>query len=333
MRLKPIAEQVVVVMGASSGMGRLAAQQFAARGARVVVAARTAAALDSLVAEIEAAGGTALAVVADVVEFAQVAAVAARAVERFGRIDSWVHTAGVAVYGRVDEVTPAEFKQVLDVNLLGQVHGAMAALPHLKRGGGGALIHVSSGLGRRAVPLLSSYCASKHGLVGFLDALRVELAHDGLPISVTNILPSSINTPFFSKARTRMGVKPRPIFPVYEPQTAADMILYAAEHPTRNLAVGAGTKLLSAATTVAPRAVDWALARVGLAAQQSDEPRSAEAPSNLFGPLDDGRVRGDYAHLAFRHSLANWLQTKPLVRGGLALALLGAATLAARERD
>ena len=224
MRHVPIEQQVVVVVGASSGIGRETALRFARRGAKLVVSARHAPGLDSLVEEIRRAGGMAVSEPADVTSFDQVRAVADRAVAEYGRLDTWVHLAGVAVYAGFEETTPEEFRRVVDVNLMGQVYGAMAALPHMRRAGRGALIHISSIEARRAFPYHSAYAASKHGIDGFLEALRVELQHEGLPISVTQVLPAGINTPFFNKARTKIGVKPRPLPPLYQPSTVADAV-------------------------------------------------------------------------------------------------------------
>jgi NAD(P)-dependent dehydrogenase (short-subunit alcohol dehydrogenase family) len=242
-QLKPVSEQVVVVMGASSGIGRATALRFAEHGAAVVVAARGEPGLKSLVAEIEAAGGTATAVVADVADPAQCHAVADRAVAEYGRLDTWVHMAGVLLVAGFDDTTPEEFARVLQVNLLGQVHGAKAALPHLRRDGG-AFISMSSMGSQRGIPLQTAYCASKHGIDGFLEALRVELQRDGVPVSVTQIMPGTINTPLFDNARTKMGVKPVAPPPAYPARVVADAIVHAAEHPVRDLVVGGAAKTL-----------------------------------------------------------------------------------------
>src|SRR3954451_7960333 len=185
MELKPLEQQVVVVMGASSGIGREAAKRFAARGAKVVVSARSVDGLDTLVQEIRAAAGSAVAVPADVTNAEAVAHVAERAVAEYGRLDTWAHVAAVGLWASFDDTTMEEFQRVIDVNLMGQVHGAKAALPHLRREGRGALVHVSSLEARRAFPLHTAYGASKHAIDGFLEALRVELRHDGIPIAVT----------------------------------------------------------------------------------------------------------------------------------------------------
>lgn len=309
MQLKPIEQQVVVVFGASSGIGRLTARQFAARGARVVATARSEPGLQSLVDEIQQQGGEAVALPAEVTDFAQVAAVANQAAEQYGRIDTWVHLAAVSVYARFDEMTPEEFKRVIDVNLTGQAYGAMAALPHLKREGRGALIHVSSVLGRRAVPLQSAYCASKHGMEGFLDALRVELMQASIPISVTNILPASINTPFFTKAQTRLGVQPAPYPPVYQPHLVAEAIVHAAQYPTREIMVGEAARILAISQCVSPSLVDSWLTLTGSSLQQTDIPKAADAPNNLFAPMQgQDRIEGDFGSQAQSYSWSTWLE-------------------------
>src|SRR3954466_11982481 len=230
MKLKPVSQQVVVVMGASSGIGRATAARFAAEGAKVVVAAPGEPGLRSLVEEIRAAGGEAVAEVADVTDPAQMQRVAQRAVTEYGRLDTWVHVSGVLLVAPFERTTPQEFARVIDVNLLGQVHGAMAALPHLKREGG-ALIHISSMGAKRGVALQSAYCASKHGIDGFLDTLRTEVRREKLPVSVTNVLPATINTPLFDQARTKIGVKPVAPPPIYQPDVVAVPALSRAETP------------------------------------------------------------------------------------------------------
>lgn len=327
MKLKPIDQQVVVVVGASSGIGRETAARFAKRRARVVVAARDEQGLDSLVGEIRRAGGNATAVVADVSDFDQVKALADRAVEVYGRIDTWVHLAAVAVWASFEQTSPAEFKRIIDVNLTGQAYGAMAALPHLRRAGGGALIHVSSGEGKLSLPLQSAYTASKHGVVGFVDALRMELRHESVPISVTNVMPSSINTPFFSKAGTKLGVKPGPLPPVYQPHVVADAILFAAEHAIREMIVGGAAQAGILAQRVSPRLVDAFLQRTAFGLQRTSEIKGEEVRHNLFAPVAGyDRVEGDLGAEARSWSLQTMVMTHPRVRNaltGAALALVG----------
>lgn len=328
MQLKSIDRQVIAVVGASSGIGRETALKFAQRGAKLVVAARSEPGLKSLVEEIRQGGGEATAVIADVADFESVKAIADRAVAQYGRLDTWVHTAATSVIAPFDRITPEEFDRVIQVDLMGQVYGAMAALPHLKREGRGALIHISSMEGRRSLPLQSAYSSAKHGVEGFLDSLRVELQHEGLPISVTSILPSVINTPFYNKVRTKLGVKPTGIPPYYSPSLVADAILYVAEHPTRNYIVGDVGRVLDILQRVSPSLVDSLLLSISFIGQRTDEPKTEAAPDNLFTPIQGyDKVEGDFGHLTIP-SFTDWLTKNPLVQwsaialGSLALGIL-----------
>lgn len=306
MQLKPISQQIVAIVGASSGIGRDTALKFAQRGAQVVVAARSQPGLDSLVAEIHQQGGKAIAVVADVADFQQVQAIAEKTVAEYGRLDTWVHAAATGVLATFEQMTPEEFKRVVDVNLMGQVYGAMAALPHLKREGRGALIHISSMEGRRGLPLQSAYSAAKHGIEGFLDALRVELQYEKIPISVTSVLPAVINTPYYNKVRTKLGVKPTGIPPYYDPSLVSDAILHVAEHPTRNYIVGDVGRILDVLQRLSPELVDTILATVGIPLQHTDQPEPLSSPDNLFEPIQGlDRVEGDFGHLVIP-SISDW---------------------------
>jgi NAD(P)-dependent dehydrogenase (short-subunit alcohol dehydrogenase family) len=332
-QLKPVSQQVVVVMGASSGIGRATALRFAEQGAQVVVAARGEPGLRSLVTEIQDAGGTATAVVADVTDPAQVHAVAERAVHAFGRLDTWVHMAGVLLVAGFDDTTPAEFARVLQVNLLGQVHGAKAALPHL-RDNGGAFISMSSMGSQRGIPLQSAYCSSKHGIDGFLEALRVELQRDGVPVSVTQIMPGTINTPLFDNARTKMGVKPVAPPPAYPPRVVADAIVHAAAHPVRDLVIGGSAKILITVEKVAPRLIDALLRRVGYELHDTGQRKPPGAPDNLDAPLTgNATVEGSVGGVTLRHSAYTWWATHKPVRTALRTLTRPAAALAAPLRS
>jgi NAD(P)-dependent dehydrogenase (short-subunit alcohol dehydrogenase family) len=332
-QLKPVGEQVVVLIGASSGIGRETALRLARKGAKVVASARGEEGLDSLVQEIRDEGGEAIAVPADTSEFDKVKAVADRAVQEYGRLDTWVHLAAVGLFATFEQTTPEEFRRVIDVNLMGQVYGAMAALPHLKREGRGALIHISSVEAKRSFPFHSAYGASKHGIDGFLEALRVELKHEGWPISVTQVMPGTINTPFFDKGRSKLGVKPVGIPPIYEPETVADIIVYAAENPARDLVSGGAAQALILNQRLSPRMLDAVLAtRAGFAPQKTNEPRSEDDPDNLYAP-----IRGhDTARNGFRalsRSLYNWLEMHPVVRRGAAVGTALGLMAALRRRS
>jgi NAD(P)-dependent dehydrogenase (short-subunit alcohol dehydrogenase family) len=334
MQLKPVEDQVVVLMGASSGIGRETALRFAERGAKVVVAARSEEGLNSLVEEIWGKGGQATAVPAEVTEFEQVKAVADRTVEEYGRLDTWVHLAAVLLVASFEETSPEEFARVIDVNLMGQVYGAMAALPHIKREGGGALIHVSSMGAKRSIPLQSAYCASKHGIDGFLESLRVELQREKLPISVTQVMPATINTPFFDKARTKLGVKPVAPPPIYQPNIVSEAILHAAEHPARDLVVGGAAKALILSQTLSPRLLDVLLKVRGFEVHYTREPKPEDAPDNLFEPIKGHNVaEGSFRERAHSRSLYNWLELHPTVkRVAVVGGTLGALTVLRRGR-
>ena len=327
MKLKPVEEQVVALMGASTGIGRESALRFAGRGAKVVVSARNGEGLHSLVEEIRHRGGEATAVVADVTDFDQVKAVADTAAERYGRLDTWVHLAAISIFAPFEETTPEEFRQVIEVDLVGQAYGAMAALPLLKREGRGALVHVTSVVARRAVPLQSAYCAAKHGVDGLLESMRVELKREGWTIGVTNVMPAAINTPFFDKARTKLGVKPKGFPPLYAPGVVADAILYAAEKAPRDIVAGGAAKGMIVGQRLSPRLMDSIMARGGFGSQMTDEPRSKDAPDALFEPLEDqNRADGDFDGQTLSSSVITWLDTHPAVKRGV---LAGAALILA----
>ena len=328
MKLKPVEEQVVALMGASSGIGREAALRFAGRGAKVVISARNKEGLDSLVEEIRDAGGEATAVVAEVTDFDQVKAVADAAAERYGRLDTWVHLAAVSIFALFDETTPEEFRRVVEIDLVGQAYGAMAALPHVKREGRGALVHVTSVVAKRAVPLQGAYCAAKHGVDGLLESLRVELKREGWPIGVSNVMPAAINTPFFDKARTKLGAKPKGFPPMYAPGVVADTILYAAEKAPRDIVAGGAAKGMILGQRLSPHLMDAIMVRGGFGTQMTDEPKPENAPDGLFKPLDDrNRTDGDFDGQTLSSSFATWLDMHPAVkRGALAGATLVLAT-------
>jgi NAD(P)-dependent dehydrogenase (short-subunit alcohol dehydrogenase family) len=333
-RLKPIENQVVVVMGASSGIGRETALRFARGGAKVVVSARGEEGLRSLVDAIGADGGEAVAVVADVSEFGRVEAVAEKAVEEYGRLDTWVHLAATGLFAPFDRTQPEEFRRVVEVDLMGQVYGAMAALPRLKREGRGALVHVSSVVAKRSVPLQSAYCASKHGVDGFLESLRVELRHEGWTnIGVTNVMPAAIDTPFFDKARTRLGVKPKGFPPVYRPGVVADAILHSAGKAPREVVAGGAGKGMLVAQRLSPRLTDALMLVGGFSSQTTDEPKSAEDPDGLFGPMEgQDRAVGDLGEQATPRSYVTWLDTHPAAKWGVGAVLALAASSALRGR-
>ena len=307
MQLKPISQQVVAIVGASSGIGRETALQFARKGAKVIVSARNEFGLNSLVDEIQASGGKAKAIKGDVADFEQVKAIADYTVEQYGRLDTWVHCAATGILAPFEEITPEEFKRVIDVTLMGQVYGAMAALPQIKREGRGAMIHVSSMEGRRALPLQSPYSTAKHGLEGLLESLRVELQHEKIPVSVTSIKPAVINTPFYNHVLTKLGVKPTGLPPYYSPKLVAEAILHTAEHPTRDFIVGDVGRILDLSQRLSPELMDAILVAIGFSGQRTSEPKSANDPNNLYEPMEGyTQVEGDFNNLTIP-SISDWL--------------------------
>jgi NAD(P)-dependent dehydrogenase (short-subunit alcohol dehydrogenase family) len=328
MQLKPIDQQVVAVVGASSGIGRDTALQFAKRGAKVVVSARSEEGLNTLLEEINREGGTAIAVPADVADFEQVKAIADKTVEYFGRLDTWVHLAATSVFAPFDEITPEEFKRVIDVDLMGQAYGAMAALPHLKREGRGSLIHITSEEARRSLPFQSAYSAAKHGVMGFLDAMRLELKRKGYDINVANIMPGVINTPFYNKGKTKLGVKPTGVPPYYAPQLVTEAILHAAEHPIRDYVVGDVAKILDLVYRISPALSDALLLAVGFEGQKTKEVKFEDDPNNLYEPISGyNRTEGDFNQYVIP-SITDWFDKHPAATfGALAIAALGAFAL------
>ncbi|MCY7335757.1 MAG: SDR family oxidoreductase [Chamaesiphon sp.] len=329
MKLKPIEQQVVAVVGASSGIGRETALQFAKRNAKVVVSARTESGLASLVDEITALGGDTIAIPADVAEFEQVKSIVDRTIDRYGRLDTWVHAAGTGIIAPFEQVTPEEFKRVIDVNLMGSVYGAMVAMPHLRQTGRGAFIAVSSVEARRSMPLQSAYSASKHGMEGFLDSLRSELKQEGFPISITNILPSVINTPFYNKARTKLGVMPTGIPPYYQPSLVAEAILHAAENPTRDMIVGDVGRVIDLLQKLVPDLTDTLVGAIAVPGQRTERIKATDDPNNLFEPIEGyNTTTGDFTDKTIP-SFLDWFDFHPAVKWGTAAGLGALALIAA----
>ncbi len=278
---------VVAVTGASGGVGRAAAVEFGRRGDRVALIARGAAGLDAAAQEVEAAGGTALAVAADMSDDAQVRDAVAGIEDAIGPIDVWVNVAFTSVFAPFDEITPAEFRRVTEVSYLGYVYATMAVLPRMKARGTGTIVHVGSALAYRGIPLQSAYCGSKHAIQGFHESLRCELLHDKSPVRVTMVQLPAVNTPQFTWVRSRMPRRPQPVPPIYQPEVAGRAIVYAADHPRRReYWVGGSTAATLIANAVAPGLLDRYLARTGFDSQQTSEPRDPDSPENIWEPAD-----------------------------------------------
>lgn len=333
--LKPLREQVIVITGATSGIGLTTACTAAARGAAVVLAARNESALQEICDGIQARGGRCTTVVADVGDNAQVERIAEAAEAAFGGFDTWVNNAGIGVYARLEEMTDEDHERLFRTNYWGVVNGSRVALRRLKRHGG-ALINIGSIASEMPSPLLGAYTATKHAVKGFTDSLRLELLHEGAPVSVTLIQPSGIDTPFGEHAKNYMDEASQVPPPVYAPEVVADAILHAAEFPTRDLIVGGWGRAMIAASRLAPRLADrlfaWSFFKT--ARQPGRPPRPT--PSNLHRAGEDGKRHGDQGHL-FRHSLYTAARKNPgaalgAVAAGAALAGLLAPRHAPRRR-
>jgi NAD(P)-dependent dehydrogenase (short-subunit alcohol dehydrogenase family) len=326
-QLRRLEDQVVVITGASSGIGLLTARMAARRGARLVLAARNEDALRALIDEINNAGGESIYVVADVGSDEDVRAIADAALRHFGGFDTWINNAGVSIYGRVMEVSDEDHRRLFETNYWGVVHGSRAAVKLLRRRGG-ALINVGSVLSDRAIPIQGTYCASKHAVKGYTDALRMELEEEGLPVSVTLIKPSAIDTPYRAHAKNYMDVEPLNPPPVYAPEPVAEAILHCAEHPERDVYVGAGGKMLSVMGKSAPRLTDRAMELTTFKLQRSGEPTPPNRPDSLHRPSRDGEERGGYPGHVAESSFYTKASLHPLVAGaimfgaGMALAAL-----------
>lgn len=332
---RPLHEQVVVITGASSGIGRESALRLAGRGASLVLAARNEEALAFLQREIEHAGGKAHMVPTDVAEWPQVENLAQAAVDRYGRIDTWVNNAALYLASRVEDMTPDEAERLIQVNVMGQIYGTQAALPHMIRQGQGTIINVGSAVGVRGFPLLAAYSASKYAIKGFTEALRVELARDHPGIKVVLILPLSINTPLFTHARSRIGVEPHPLPPIYEPGVAADAIVSAAEHPRRDIYVGPGRGLALANATI-PGLVDrlLLLGDIGFKAQRTDQPDDGRDNFDAPMPPDTYTTTGPFSDRSLPTSLyTRVLERYPATRVALFGAALTAGYILRRRRS
>jgi len=329
LKLKPLRDQTIVITGASSGIGLTTARRAGRAGARLVVAARNAEALQQLVHELSSEGCQAFYVIADVGNPQEVENIARAAIERFGGFDTWINNAGVSIYGRIEDVPLADHRRLFDTNFWGVVHGSLAAVRHLKQRGG-ALINLGSEVSEVAIPLQGMYSASKHAVKGFTDALRVELQAENAPVSVTLIKPAGIDTMFVPHAKNYMTREPRLPAPVYSPDVVADAILFAAQHPRRDIFVGGAARLAASLAHYAPRLVDRYLSRFMLKQQQRDRPPRARDDNALHEPGLGLHERQGRAGMVFNSSVYTQAAMRPKATLGV-LAAVG-LTVAAMIR-
>ncbi len=292
--------ETVVITGASAGIGRATARLYGERGSNVVLIARGQAGLDGAARDVEAAGGKALAISADVADYGQVKDAASQAEEFFGPIDVWINDAFTSVFSPFADISAEEFQRVTQVSYLGFVHGTMAALARMRPRGRGTIVQVGSALGSRSIPLQSAYCGAKHAVNGFTSALRCELLHEHPGVHVTVVQMPAVNTPQFSWVRSRLPRHPQPVPPIYEPEVAARGVLFAADHPRRKQYwVGASTTATILANRMFPALLDRYLARTGYDSQQTDEQVGPGRPDNLWQPIDGPAGHDHGAHGIF----------------------------------
>jgi short-subunit dehydrogenase len=308
--LKKVAHQVIVITGATSGVGLVTAREAARRGARLVLAARNEPALKQLAAELTGRGNEVVYVVADVGDEAQVRSIAQAAIMRFGGFDTWINNAGVSIYGRTEDIPLEDQKRLFDTNFWGVVHGSLVAVEHLRQRGG-ALINIGSEGSDVALPLQGIYSASKHAVKGFTDALRMELEHSGAPVSVTLVKPAALDTPYLPHARNYLEVEPRLAAPVYAPEVAASAILFAAQRPRRDIFVGGASKLASASSRFAPRTTDWLLKRTMFWMQRTDRPARTADDDGLYEGSGSLRERDGTSARVHEWSLYTKAATHP----------------------
>ena len=317
---RPVRPEVVVITGASAGVGRATARAFARRGALLGLLARGRAGLEATRAEVEGLGGRALALPTDVADPDQVEAAAAATQETFGPIDVWVNNAMVSVFSPAKEMTAADYKRVTEVTYLGYVYGTLAALRRMLPRDCGIIVQVGSALAYRGIPLQSAYCAAKHAIQGFTESLRSELMHDRSHVKVTMVQMPALNTPQFNWSRSRMPREAQPVPPIFQPEVAADAIVHAAHHYRRQWYVGWSTVKAILGNKIMPGLGDRYLARTGYEAQQYDGAVATDRADNLYQPVDDQRDFGAHGDFDYRARDFSWQLWASQNRGWLALA-------------
>lgn len=318
-RLKKIADQVMVITGATSGIGLTTARMAAQRGAKLVLVARNEDALKQLTFELSKKGTQVIHVVADVGIEEDVRKVGRAAIERFGGFDTWVNNAGISIFGRLEDVSMEDQRRLFQTNFWGVVHGSLVAVEHLKQHGG-ALINLGSEVSDHAAPLQGTYAASKHAVKGFTDSLRLELEAEGAPVAVTLIKPAAVDTMFVEHAKNYLEVEPKLPPPVYAPEIVADAILHAAENFKRDVFVGAAAKVMSSTAHYAPRMLDSYMKRFLIGLQKSDMPARDRSQHSLYGAGSNLQERQGQGG----HVMESSLYTKAVIHPKAVMALLGA---------
>jgi NAD(P)-dependent dehydrogenase (short-subunit alcohol dehydrogenase family) len=307
-----VSPQVVVVTGASGGIGRATAVAFARRGDKVALLARGVTGLEAAAEDVRDAGGTPLVIPVDVSDAEAVEAAADRVEAELGPIDVWCNVAFTSVFAPFSEISAAEYARVTQVTYLGFVHGTMAALRRMKRRDRGVIVQTGSALAYRGIPLQSAYCGAKHGIKGFTEALLTELKHDGSNVHVTMVNMPGVNTPQFDWVLNKLPKRPQPVAPIYSPEFVATSMVWAAEHPRRRAWwIGIPTVYTILGNKVAPSFLDWYLARTGITGQQTSTDASPDDPRNLWEPADgeggrDFGADGRFSEGAWHHDPQIW---------------------------
>jgi NAD(P)-dependent dehydrogenase (short-subunit alcohol dehydrogenase family) len=324
--------KVVVITGATAGVGRATSREFARRGAAIGLLARGRDGLEGAARDVEKLGGRALTVPTDVANPQQVEAAAARIEEEFGAIDVWINNAMASVFSPALETAPEEFKRVTEVTYLGVVHGTLSALRRMHKRDHGVIVQVGSALAYRSIPLQSAYCAAKHAIVGFTDSLRCELIHDKSNVHLTMVQMPALNTPQFDWVKSRLPRKPQPVPPIFQPEIAARAIAYASEHHPRELWVGRPTVEAIVANKIAPGLLDRYLGLTGYDSQQTDEPVPPGRRDNLWEPVPgDHGAHGRFDSRAHAHSIELWMRTNLPWLGVTGLGILAAVLAGMRS--
>jgi len=326
--------RVVVVTGASAGIGRAVARRAGARGDAVALLARGSAGLDAAAKDVESGGGVAVAFPTDTADANQVEAAAARVESELGPIDIWVNDAFSSVFAPFHEIAADEFKRVTEVSYLGFVYGTQAALRRMRPRNAGTIVQVGSALAYRGIPLQSAYCGAKHAIQGFTESVRCELLHDKSGVRITMVQMPAVNTPQFDWVLSRLARDPQPVPPIYQPEVAARAVLWAADHDRREWWVGASTAGTLIANAVAPGLLDRYLARTGYDSQQTAQPHDPNAPANLWHAVDsddDFGAHGSFDDRSHARSVQWWLtQRRRSVWAGAAAAGAGLAVAGRR---
>jgi short-subunit dehydrogenase len=326
--------EVVVITGASAGVGRAVARRFAAEGAHIGLIARGRDGLEGARKDVENLGGRALILQGDVADAAFMESAAEQAEDRLGPIDIWVNNATTSVFSPITEMTAAEFRRVTEVTYLGYVHGSMAALRCMRPRNRGTIVQVGSALSYRAIPLQSAYCAAKHAIQGFTESLRVELMHDTSDIHVTMVHLPAVNTPQFEWNKTRLPRHPQPVPPIFQPEVVAEAIHYAAHERRREMMVGFPTLKAVYGNRIAPSYADRQLAQMGYDAQQTSQPVEADRANNLWEPVaGDHGAHGSFDDASTDFSPQLWLNINREWLGIGGLLLAGAIGIAAAARS